>query len=234
MSGCLSVGSNAMKTLASVLKKPMIGVHHMVRRSHSPYTTLNDHRDVCQHAHALTPFLTEPADSQPSYPFLSLLLSGGHSLILLALSPREFQILGSSRDEPVGRTFDKVARRIGIPWGDRGLGASLEEYVRKGPPEGYDVSGGYEIPHYATPMLGTFQLAFASYHSATEQFMTARNGEIDEHTRYAVASAFQTAIAKQLGYKVRKALQHCKSKRIPIGHVVAGGGVASNMFLREK
>ncbi|KAI0727376.1 glycoprotease [Fomitopsis betulina] len=215
MSGCLSVGSNAMKTLASVLKKPMIGVHHM-------------------HAHALTPFLTEPADSQPSYPFLSLLLSGGHSLILLALSPREFQILGSSRDEPVGRTFDKVARRIGIPWGDRGLGASLEEYVRKGPPEGYDVSGGYEIPHYATPMLGTFQLAFASYHSATEQFMTARNGEIDEHTRYAVASAFQTAIAKQLGYKVRKALQHCKSKRIPIGHVVAGGGVASNMFLREN
>lgn len=150
------------------------------------------------------------------------------------MSPREFQILGSTRDEPVGRTYDKVARRIGIPWGDRGLGASLEEYVRKGPPAGYDESVSHEIPHYATPMLGTFQFAFANYHSATEQFMTVRNGEIDEHTRYAVASAFQTAIAKQLEYKIRKALEHCKSKRISIGHIVASGGVASNMFLRER
>lgn len=150
------------------------------------------------------------------------------------MSPREFQILGNTRDEPIGRAYDKVARRIGIPWGERGLGASLEEYVRKGPPEGYDASGGHEIPYFVTPMLGTFQLAFANYHSATEQFMTARNGEIDEHTRYAVASAFQTAIAKQLEYKIRKTLEHCKSKRIPIRHIVASGGVASNLFLRER
>ena len=96
------------------------------------------------------------------------------------------------------------------------------------------MSRSYEIPYFVTPMLGTYQLAFANYHSSTEQFMTARNGEIDEHTRYAVASAFQTAIAKQLEYKIKKTLEHCKSKRIPIRHIVASGGVASNLFLRER
>ncbi|KAH9924445.1 Gcp-like domain-containing protein [Fomitopsis serialis] len=123
--GCLSVGSNAMRTLAAAMKKPLVAVHHM-------------------QAHALTPFLTEPIDSLPTYPFLSLLISGGHTLLLLANSPRDFKILATATDEAIGRTIDKVARALQIPWAS-------------GPEE------GYELPLYVTPMPGRLQFAFAAF-----------------------------------------------------------------------
>lgn len=182
----------------------------------------------------MTPFLTEPLDSLPSYPFLTLLVSGGHTQIVLVESPQQFEILATTNDEPIGRTYDKVARLLGIPWGERGLGASLEEYVRNGPPEEYNEDEGYEIPIFGLPAPGRLEFAFATYHSSTALFVRAREGSIDECTRYAVASSFQKAAMHQLGMKLKLAIRLCKSRYISIRHLVVSGGVASNAFLRER
>ncbi|KZT68289.1 peptidase M22, glycoprotease [Daedalea quercina L-15889] len=214
MPGCLSVGSNAMKTLATALRKPLIGVNHM-------------------HAHALTPFLTQPPESRPTYPFLTLLVSGGHTMFVLAKSPRDFEVLAATQDEAIGRTVDKVARLLKIPWGDGGLGASLERYVLAGPPEGYNEQEGYEIPIYSTPMPKSVDLAFGAYHSITERFLRGREDTIDENTRYAVAKSFQRAIVRQLEDKLGLIFRQLKDDRIQIHHLVVSGGVASNSFVRE-
>lgn len=79
----LSNGMVAAKTLASVLGKPLIYVHHMV-------------------AHALTPFLTEPVERQPAFPFLTLLVSGGHTMLVLASGVDSYRILATTTDDSIG------------------------------------------------------------------------------------------------------------------------------------
>ncbi|OBZ74714.1 tRNA N6-adenosine threonylcarbamoyltransferase [Grifola frondosa] len=87
MRGCLVVCSNAAKTLASAIGKPIVGVHHIVRLQFVFCITLIS---FVQHAHALTPLLTAPLDALPVFLFLTLLISGGHTLLLLANSPASF------------------------------------------------------------------------------------------------------------------------------------------------
>ncbi|KAH9830728.1 glycoprotease family-domain-containing protein [Rhodofomes roseus] len=216
MTGCLSVGSNAMRTLAAALKKPLDGLDHM-------------------QAHALTPFLTEtePADMLPTFPFLSLLVTAGNTLLLLVKSPRDSKILAATKDMTIGGAIEKVARSLKLPRGEPGLGASLEEYLRKGPPEGYVIEKDYEIPLYSTPMPGRLEFSFASERSDTDRFLREREEDVDECTGYAVAYAFQKTIVPQLEGKLKLALRACRQDRVPIKHLVVSGGVASNMFLRQ-
>ena len=99
MSGCLSVGMNAAKTLASSLNKPLVGVHHMVLRS----CCMNEHClmfSLYKQAHALTVMLT--STKPPDFPFLTLLISGGHTMILLASSTTSFSLLATTADVSIG------------------------------------------------------------------------------------------------------------------------------------
>ena len=91
MPGCLAVGMTAAKALATVHGKPLVYVHHM-------------------RAHALTPLLTEP--EPPSFPFLTLLVSGGHTMLVLVHGLDAFQILANTLDDSVGNAFDKFAREL--------------------------------------------------------------------------------------------------------------------------
>ncbi|CCM04372.1 uncharacterized protein FIBRA_06545 [Fibroporia radiculosa] len=223
--GCLSVGSNAAKTLAAALNKPLVGVHHM-------------------QAHALTPFLTTPVDSLPTYPFLTLLVSGGHTLLLLASSPRTFRTLATTLDESIGRAFDKVSRMLSLPWSQHGPGAALEQFCMSGPTSdpveaeseerGARSQAELEAPHIPLPMRGRLAFSYTGLHSTVERFMHARGGIIDEHTRYAIATRFQMAAVGQLEEKLALGLRVCRRKGIDIRHLVVSGGVASNMFLRQR
>ncbi|KAI3617156.1 hypothetical protein CBS9595_003065 [Malassezia furfur] len=85
----------AGKTLSTVLGKPIVYIHHM-------------------RAHALTPLLTET--TPPAFPFLTLLVSGGHTQLVLAHSLHHFQILATTLDDSVGNTFDKFARALDLGW----------------------------------------------------------------------------------------------------------------------
>ncbi|RDX47115.1 glycoprotease [Lentinus brumalis] len=210
--GCLSVCGNAARTLAAAVNKPLVGVHHM-------------------QAHALTPFLTSPADALPTFPFLTLLVSGGHTLLLLATSPTAFRILATSLDESIGNAFDKVAKLLQIPYSGRAPGAALERFCTSGP-----AVGDEDIPeiHMPRPMRGRLAFSYTGLHSTVERFLDARRGEIDERTKLGVARSFQKAAVGQLEDKLVLGMRECAQKGIRVRHLVVSGGVASNSFLRER
>ncbi|KAH8119484.1 peptidase M22, glycoprotease [Phellopilus nigrolimitatus] len=263
MAGCLAVCTNAAKTLASALHKPLIGVHHM-------------------QAHALTPLLISrtPA-TMPTFPFLTLLISGGHTLLLLALSVRRFRILATTRDEAIGRTVDKVARALRLEWRGRAPGAALEAFCAEGIPG----DKGGELPYIApleTALRERLSFSFSGLHSAVDRYVQTHGStappsggdlgdsetppEHSQEARYhstphlsdahrlAIARAFQACAAAQLEEKVVLALHWCKRNRasiladsgrenddappdprdVVVKHVVVSGGVASNMYFRER
>ena len=180
-------------------------------------------------AHALTPLLTS-APNPPKFPFLTLLISGGHTLLLLATSQTQFRILATTPDESIGRVFDKVSRLLALPWSARGPGAALEEFVDASPVE------DSLVPSMPRTMRGYLGFSFAGLHSAVERFVTARGGAegLDDATRRALASAFQSAALDQLEEKVSLALKWCRVQGVGLNHLVVSGGVASNSYLRNR
>ncbi|TFK25491.1 glycoprotease [Coprinopsis marcescibilis] len=210
MNGCLSVGMNAAKTLAAALAKPLVGVHHM-------------------QAHALTPLLTSDTAEAPQFPFLTLLISGGHTMILLAESDVKFKILVNTADQAIGRVIDKVSALLAIPWTHLGPGHALEEYC-KDVPEGDKVSLGNPT------MRGKMEFSFSGVHSQVERYL--RNGggleQLSQDRRKALAFSFQDAAFSQLDDKIRLAHNWCQSQSIRVGHLVVSGGVASNQRLRSR
>ncbi|KAF8647100.1 hypothetical protein AX16_006934 [Volvariella volvacea WC 439] len=215
--GCLSVGSNAAKTLAAALNKPLVGVHHM-------------------QAHALTPLLTTlNSPDTPKFPFLTLLVSGGHTLLLLAASHKDFRILATTVDESIGRSFDKVSRMLQLPWSKFGPGAALEDFCAQngsgsGPNE--DVA---HIPAAPTPMRKKLSFSYAALHSFVERYIHSQGGidNLSIPQRRALGRSFQTGAAAQLEEKLLLALEWCEKKNIVVEHVVMSGGVASNQFIRR-
>ncbi|KAJ3490902.1 hypothetical protein NLI96_g1082 [Meripilus lineatus] len=211
MAGCLAVCSNAARTLAAALNKPLVGVHHM-------------------QAHALTAALTTPEDQLPQFPFLTLLISGGHTLIVLANSQTSFRILASTKDESIGRAFDDVARMLGLSWSTHGLGAALERFCNQ-PTDTSAASEG--IPEFPSVLRGKLEFSYSALHAHVERFLRSRDRPLDELSKLALARAFQDAAFTQLEEKLTLALNRCRQKGINIGTVVVSGGVASNLYLRD-
>ncbi|KAI0259673.1 Gcp-like domain-containing protein [Gloeopeniophorella convolvens] len=186
-------------------------------------------------AHALTPLLTslhEP--NPPTFPFLALLISGGHTLLLLARSKTSFRILATTPDEAIGRAFDKVSRLLALPWSPRGPGAALEECAVTATQADTDAS---LVPPMPRTLPGVLGFSFAGLHSTVERAVAARGGDgaaLDARTRAALARAFQDAAVGQLEEKVRLALRLCAREGVGVRHVVVSGGVASNTYLRTR
>jgi len=214
--GCLSVGSNAAKNIAAALRKPLVGVHHM-------------------QAHALTPLLTSPSDSLPRFPFLTLLISGGHTLIVLADSLNSFKILATTVDESIGRAYDKVARMLGLEWGSKGYGAALEAFCAAGIQK-FGVPVQEDLPPVSFPSPGKLSFSYSGPHSNIERYIHSRSGmeHLDEQARWKLALAFQQAAVGQLEEKVELGLKWCYRNGHPVNDLVVSGGVASNKYLRER
>ncbi|KAJ7188471.1 glycoprotease family-domain-containing protein [Mycena filopes] len=203
--GCLSVCINAAKTLAAANNKPLVGVHHM-------------------QAHALTPHLTSRIP--PTFPFLSVLVSGGHTMIVLVSSNTDFRILANTADKSIGAAIDRVVTLLDIPWTDLGPGPGLEKFCVEGPADSPDAE-------YAAPNIMPGQLAFSysGLHSWVERTIRVSGG-LEHIDRRALARAFQTAAFKQLGDKLLLTLDSCRRNGRPVKEVVVSGGVASNSALR--
>ncbi|KDQ10113.1 hypothetical protein BOTBODRAFT_116291 [Botryobasidium botryosum FD-172 SS1] len=213
--GCLSVGSNAAKTLAAALGKPLIGVHHM-------------------HAHALTPQLT--CEAPPAFPFLTLLISGGHTLVLVAFSPTSFRLLATTVDESIGNAFDKVSRMLKIPWSRTstgkliGPGAALEQFALS-PHISIPVDS---LPKFTMPLRSKLAFSFSGLISHVQRHLATAPEDLTEEARVGVARAFQRAAVGQLEEKVKLGLEWCERRDVKVSSVVVSGGVASNLFLRER
>jgi len=194
--GPLLTGAALAQALALGWEIPCIGVHHM-------------------EAHLLINLLEDPA---PSFPFLTLLISGGHCLIIRADDFSEYKVLGQSRDDAVGEAFDKVAKLLdlGYPGGPK-----IEKLATRGDPNAFD---------FPRPMTKESHLDFSFSGLKTAVLYAFRSEKDPSDTFKAdLAASFQKAVADTLFLKSQLAIA-----RNGLDQLVIGGGVASNKYIRKR
>ena len=191
LSGALLVGGSIAQSLAWGLGIPALGVHHM-------------------EGHLLAPLLDS---SQPKFPFVALLVSGGHTLLVEVIGLGEYKILGQSLDDAVGEAFDKTAKILGLGYPG---GPALALLAIKG------VEGRFDFPR---PMINRPGLDFSF--SGLKTF--ARNTFINfPKEKASIAKAFEVAAIDTLMIKCRRALE-----LTGFSTLVVGGGVSANLVLRQ-
>lgn len=205
-----------------------------------------------QQAHALTPFLTAsplaPSSQAPKFPFLTLLLSGGHTLLLLASSRSEFRILATTADESIGAALDKAARDLGVDWalGAGSPGAALEKFAHPDAP-----GAGEEVPLllpaapvFPLPFPRELSFSYAGLRSALTRLLRSEPPAAMHPARKSqVARAFMDAAFGQVAARVELGMRRLEEEEgagaggeegATVRGLVVSGGVASNLVLRER
>ena len=195
---CLSVGLNFAKSLASSLKIPFIGVNHL-------------------EGHALSPKL----HTNISYPYLLLLISGGHSQFLSVNGLGSYTRLGTTIDDALGEAFDKTAKLLGIEFPG---GPNLEKFAEKGDPN------KYKLPK---PIInkGGCNLSFAGLKTAILRITKYINSEQE---KYDLAASFQKTIEEILYIKSKIAFKEFLKNSLKEKSFIVAGGVAANKGIRKK
>ncbi|HHF7348606.1 TPA: tRNA (adenosine(37)-N6)-threonylcarbamoyltransferase complex transferase subunit TsaD [Legionella feeleii] len=197
--GALLTGACFAKSLALGLKKPALAIHHL-------------------EAHLLAAKLDSP---QLDFPFLVLLVSGGHTQLIEARGLGDYHLLGDTVDDAVGEAFDKTAKLMGIPYPGGAILAGLADQVV---PE--TVSS---LPPFPRPMTDRPGLDFSFSGLKTHALTTWNNSAKDDIARVLIAKAFQQAVVETLLIKCKRALQQTASRRL-----VVAGGVGANQALRAS
>ncbi len=194
--GALLTGACFAKSLAFALQIPALAVHHL-------------------EAHILAAKLETPT---LAFPFLVLLVSGGHTQLLEARALGDYHLLGDTLDDAVGEAFDKTAKLMGIAYPGGALLAQLAD-------EATILS---TIPAFPRPMTDRPGLDFSFSGLKTHALTAWQNCSQDQNARAAIARAFQTAVVETLIIKCRRAIQQTGCSRL-----VVAGGVGANRALRQ-
>ena len=194
---CLSVGLNFGKAIAASLKKPFIAVNHL-------------------EGHALSPMLNSKLD----YPYLLLLISGGHSQFLSVKNLGKYKRLGTTIDDAVGEAFDKTAKLIGIEFPG---GPKIEEYAKQGDANKYD------LPR---PIInrGGCNLSFAGLKTAVLKISKSIKTKKE---KFDLAASFQKTIEEIIYKKSKIAFKEFKKINKNGNKFVVAGGVAANKRIRK-
>lgn len=200
--GALMVGASVGRSLAWGLGIPAVGVHHM-------------------EGHLLAPMLEEAV---PEFPFVALLVSGGHTMLVNVKSIGDYTILGESLDDAVGEAFDKTAKMLGLGYPGGPVLANLADSVATDMTD--NDKGVYTFPR---PMIKHQGLDFSFSGLKTYALTTWKESQQRDVDKANIAYAFQEAVVDTLFIKCRRALQEVDSKRL-----VIAGGVGANKRLREK
>ncbi|OWO81238.1 tRNA (adenosine(37)-N6)-threonylcarbamoyltransferase complex transferase subunit TsaD [Photorhabdus luminescens] len=193
--GALLVGATIGRSLAFAWDVPAIPVHHM-------------------EGHLLAPMLE---DNSPEFPFVALLVSGGHTQLISVTGIGKYELLGESIDDAAGEAFDKTAKLLGL---DYPGGPILSRMAQKGE------AGRFVFPR---PMTDRPGLDFSFSGLKTFAANTIRSNSNDEQTRADIARAFEDAVVDTLAIKCKRALEQTGFKRL-----VMAGGVSANRTLRTK
>lgn len=194
--GALMVGAAFARSFAWAQGIPAVGVHHM-------------------EGHLLAPMLEE---QPPAFPFIALLVSGGHTLLVEVQDIGSYRLLGESIDDAVGEAFDKTAKLLGLPYPG---GPALAKLAEQGTPERFQ---------FPRPMLKQpHNLDFSFSGLKTHVLHTWQQSEQTEQTKADIAWAFQEAVVDTLTIKCQRALQRTGLKRL-----VVAGGVGANQHLRQQ
>ncbi len=199
----LWVGINFAKALSMIWKKPIVPVNHM-------------------EGHLLAPLLEKTDTGHKlatiEFPALGLLVSGGHTEIVLMRDFGAYELLGETRDDAVGEAFDKVARILGLPYPGGPEISQLAQHGHK---------GVYPLPR---PMLHSKDYAFSFAGLKTAVLYLAKGlGELTDVQKADIAHEFQEAAIEVLTAKTMRACEEFNAKTI-----ILGGGVSANTLLRER
>lgn len=200
--GGVMVGMMAAKTISYVKNIPLIAVNHL-------------------EGHALTPRLTGDVE----YPFLLLLMSGGHCQILICKNVNDYEILGSTIDDALGEVYDKFARMMSLGYPG---GPIIEEMAKKGDENRFD------LPR---PLKGrdNCDFSFSGLKTKLCQYIDLYEGEyIPEKDAQDLAASFQKAVKDCLQDRLNRAMKIAKEKYPEIEDFVVAGGVAANEYLIKQ
>lgn len=193
--GALLVGASFARSLAYAWGRPAVAIHHL-------------------EGHLLAPLL-EP--DPPEFPFVALLVSGGHTQLVDVLRVGSYRILGQTLDDAAGEAFDKTAKMLGLPYPGGAALAALAERGRGG------------RCNFPRPMLDRPGLDFSFSGLKTAALVALRGRAADEALRADVARGFEEAVIDTLAEKARRALAATGR-----GRLVVAGGVGANRRLRER
>ncbi|GAB5381279.1 MAG: tRNA (adenosine(37)-N6)-threonylcarbamoyltransferase complex transferase subunit TsaD [Aliiglaciecola sp.] len=193
--GALLVGASVGRSLAYAWDVPAVGVHHM-------------------EGHLLAPMLDDP---KPDFPFVALLVSGGHSMMVRVDGIGQYEVLGESVDDAAGEAFDKTAKMMGLDYPGGPMLARLAEKGR---------AGIYTLPRPMTDRPG-LDFSFSGLKTAAANLIREQDNE--EQTRADIAYAFQEAVVDTLAIKCKRALKYTGLKNL-----VIAGGVSANTMLRSR
>jgi N6-L-threonylcarbamoyladenine synthase len=197
--GALLVGAALGRSLAWAWGVPSIGVHHM-------------------EGHLLAPLLEEPS---PEFPFVALLVSGGHTQLVDVAGVGRYRILGESVDDAAGEAFDKTAKILGLPYPG---GPELAKLAERGDPD------HYRFPRPMTDRPGLdFSFSGLKTFALNTLHQELPGAALAEQTRADIARAFEEAVVDTLVIKCRRAL-----KETGHGRLILAGGVSANRRLRER
>jgi N6-L-threonylcarbamoyladenine synthase len=195
--GSLLVGSQFAKSMALALNKPLIAVHHM-------------------QAHVLSNLIPE---RKPSFPFLCLTVSGGHTQIVLASSPTQLKVIGETLDDAAGEAFDKSAKLLGLPYPG---GPLVDKYAKEGNPKKFS---------FAEPQIEELDFSFSGLKTSILYFLqkeTKADPDFVQKNLADLCASIQGKIIAILLKKFKKA-----ALQTGITHLCIAGGVSANSGLRK-
>jgi N6-L-threonylcarbamoyladenine synthase len=196
--GSLLVGSQFAKSLAISLNKPLISVHHM-------------------QAHVMANLIGE---NKPSFPFLCLTVSGGHTQIVKVISTSEMQVIGETRDDAAGEAFDKSAKLLGLPYPG---GPLIDKYATQGDPLRFQ---------FAEPHIEGLDFSFSGLKTSILYFLqkeTKKDADFIKKNPEDICASIQSKIISILLKKLKKA-----ALQTGITELCLAGGVSANSGLRKN
>lgn len=197
--GALLVGASCAKALAFAWQVPVLGVHHM-------------------EGHLLAPMLES---KPPQFPFIALLVSGGHTQLVRVDGIGQYRVLGESIDDAAGEAFDKTAKMLGLRYPG---GPEIAKLAEQGQP------GRFKLPRPMTDRPGLdFSFSGLKTSTLTAWYKAEQSGIADQQAKADLAYAFQEAVVKTLTIKCQRALEQEGLKRL-----VIAGGVSANQALRQE
>lgn len=196
--GALLVGATIARSLAYAWQVPALGVHHM-------------------EGHLLAPMLE---DNPPPFPFVALLISGGHTQLVKVDGVGQYELLGESIDDAAGEAFDKTGKLLGL---DYPAGVAVSKLAEQGMPNRFI----FPRPMTDRPGLDFSFSGLKTFAANTINANLNAEGKLDEQTRCDIAHAFQQAVVDTIIIKCKRALQQTGYKRL-----VMAGGVSANKQLR--
>ncbi len=199
--GPLLVGSGFAKSLSLAFSKPLIEVHHM-------------------QAHVLANLITEPTQDKPTFPFLCLTVSGGHTQIVLCTAPNQMQVIGQTIDDAAGEAFDKTAKILGLPYPG---GPLIDKYAQQGDAKKYN---------FTEPNIPDLNYSFSGLKTQFMYFIqnnVKAEADFVQNNLADICASVQDRIVSVLLNKFKKAIKQTQVKTICLA-----GGVSANSYLRQK